>query len=215
MCGIIGFYTKNNVTEKHRDILYKLIYQSKIRGLHSFGISYLENGIIKTEKTFDIPEISFLDGFYKSQSNILIAHTRYSTSGDYKIMENNQPIQISENISVALNGVLTMKPREEYEVEFDVQCITENDTEILARKIEKGMNISEFSRYITGSLAAVYIYNKNLYAIRNNKRPMHVFTYEGGVFVVSTVDIVDRALDKHVKIKPVTPFRLVKFLNFS
>jgi len=38
MCGIIGFCA-DEVNEHHIDLLLRLIYQSKIRGLHSFGIA--------------------------------------------------------------------------------------------------------------------------------------------------------------------------------
>ena len=76
MCGIVGFSCQKPDTEKI-ELLQELIIQSKIRGLHSFGYSYLDNDI-KTKKRYEIKNINL------PLSNKIIYHNRYSTSGGYE-----------------------------------------------------------------------------------------------------------------------------------
>lgn len=209
MCAVIGFATKKK-TKKQLEILYNLIVESKIRGLHAFGIAYYLKNKIITEKAFKIPDEMYLLNFINSDANMLISHNRYSTSGDWKKMQNNQPVTISNNISIVLNGVITMKYKKEYEKQFDVRCTTENDTEIFARKLQQKNNPIKILKELGGSFAAVYLYNKNIYAIRNNMRPLHMFKLEKAIFVCSTVDIVDRALKRKLKnIISIEPYKLV------
>ena len=207
MCGIIGFYT-NKVKKEHIDILLELIFQSKIRGLHSFGLSYYKDGKITTERYFGLAE-NILDGFKSSGSNMLIYHNRYSTSGDWEDMNNNQPITIG-NVSVAVNGVLSMKPKEEYEQEFNVKCNTENDSEVFAQKIVNNENIPQFIKdYPENTTAMVVLKDGSVYALRNNSRPLHWFKLHDAVFVVSTVDIVRRALGSEIEIFDIPKFEWV------
>ena len=71
MCGIIGYSSKESVNE-HYELFYKLINESKIRGLHSFGISYYDQNII-TKKYKKISDIIL------PKKNKIIFHNRYTT----------------------------------------------------------------------------------------------------------------------------------------
>jgi len=125
---------------------------------------------------------------------MLIYHNRYDTSGDWHDMSNNQPLTFG-NISIAMNGVLSMKPKNEYEKEFNVNCITENDTEVFVRKMLNNEDILDFLKNTEEcTFASVILKNNKVYALRNNKRPLHWFKYNGAVYVVSTADIVKRVL---------------------
>lgn len=187
MCAIIGFYPRDR-SEAHGELLIRLIAQARIRGLHAFGFSYFD-GSIRTEKSFEpFPD----DKIRKIARFPLIYHGRYSTSGDWKQETNNQPIQ-TETVSVALNGVISMKPKQEYEQEFGIKCETENDTEIFNRIVERGDDPVAFVSSIRGSFAACYIKDGEVYALRNDRRPLHLFNFEGATFAVSTVDIIRRA----------------------
>jgi len=191
MCGIIGFNTKQK-NKKHQEVLLALIRESKIRGLHSFGYAYQETKII-TKKLFELPN---LDDFFNSNSNCLIYHNRYSTSGDWKNEKNNQPITF-DNISIAMNGVISMKPKEEYEQEYDVKCETENDSEIFLRLLQR-LSPEQAIKKVGGSCAVVWLKDKFLYAARNESRPLYHFKLLDANFFCSTADIAYRAL----KIKP-------------
>lgn len=202
MCGIIAYKAKVK-TKDHINILLKLIHESKIRGLHSFGYSFFENGIMNTIKTFTIP--TDLKLFVNSSSKVFIYHNRYSTSGDWHTEINNQPIT-HQNISVAMNGVISMKPRAEYEKEYGIKCSTENDSEIFLRLLEKGILPEDIIKQIGGSCAVVWLEDDKVYAIRNQHRPLHYFIENNAVFVCSTADIAYRAIG--IKTKEILPYFL-------
>lgn len=193
MCGIMGVL--GHVDPK---ILYKLQMALKIRGLHAFGVSYImPGGDLVTEKSFKPLPVEVLSR--AMDGGALIFHNRYSTSGDYKLMQNNQPI-MAGGVSVALNGVISMKPRTEYEREYSVKCITDNDTEILNRILEKGLNPEFYFNQSQASISAVWINDGRLYGYTNGKRPLHYIKFDGSVIVVSTKDAVRRALGKEIPI---------------
>ena len=202
MCGIIAYKTKNKTLE-HLDILLKLIYESKIRGLHSFGYSYFENSIMTTIKSFSIP--TELKTFYKSQSTEFIYHNRYSTSGDWHSEMNGQPIT-HRDISIAMNGVISMKPRNEYEKEYGIKCFTDNDSEIFLKLLEKNISPEDIIHQIGGSCAVVWLDGNKTYAIRNPHRPLHYFKKGDAIFVCSTADIAYRAVGATTKEIP--PYKL-------
>mgnify|MGYP000618844717 CR=1 FL=1 len=53
-------------------------------------------------------------------SNNIIYHNRYSTSGDYKNHENNQPI-FNNELSLVFNGVLDMGTKKQIENKYNIQ----------------------------------------------------------------------------------------------
>ena len=74
MCGVVGIVSKNIIPT---DIIEKLLLQSKIRGQHATGISYVDDDLLKTEKI--AKNATFLN-VKNINTRCLIAHTRYSTS---------------------------------------------------------------------------------------------------------------------------------------
>ena len=56
MCGVVGFSCKDPIAE-HYIVLQKIILQSKIRGLHSFGYTYNKDGRLITKKYHHIDKI--------------------------------------------------------------------------------------------------------------------------------------------------------------
>jgi glucosamine 6-phosphate synthetase-like amidotransferase/phosphosugar isomerase protein len=208
MCGIIGYYSNKsfagNRNKKHTEILLALIKESKIRGLHSFGYSFIENRELVTEKFFDMP--TELERFNNANSNLFIYHNRYSTSGDWMDPNNNQPIVV-DKMSIAMNGVVSQKEKEEFEKEYNVKCKTENDTEIFLQLLKKH-SIEEAIKLLRGSWAMLFIKDNYLYAVRNEKRPLHYFELENATFFCSTADIAKRALN--INTKELKPYELIK-----
>jgi glutamine phosphoribosylpyrophosphate amidotransferase len=158
---------------------------------------------MNTIKTFTIP--TDLKLFADSPSKGFIYHNRYSTSGDWHTEINNQPIT-HQNISVAMNGVVSMKPRKEYEKEYGIKCSTENDSEIFLRLLEKGIPPEDVIKQMGGSCAVVWLEDNKVYAIRNQHRPLHYFIKDDAVFVCSTNDIAHRAVG--VKTEEILPYSL-------
>jgi len=188
MCGIVGYFSKNPSMEDAFD-LFKLIRQSKIRGVHSYGYSYLSGGKIVTRKFF---QNEFRD-IKIPTSNFFIYHNRYSTSGDFHNHENNQPIHI-DNSSLCFNGVIDMGTKEEMEERWSIKMETHNDGEVLLKVSEfnpKAM-LELVSR--VGSFSGLLLQDRTLYAFTNGMRPMWIYVRGESMFLASTKDIFIRAL---------------------
>jgi len=179
-----------------KDIVYKILKNSRIRGLHSFGYSYVDK-YLKTNKYLDFKKFS--DELLDIKPNKFIAHFRYSTSGDWKILDNNQPINIS-NISLVFNGVLDMRTKQEMEANYKIKMSSENDGELAILKYISG--IEKFKNFINESnktFAGCFLTEENkIFAIRNKLRPMAISIQEKATYLSSTTDILKRSdVDKY------------------
>lgn len=188
MCGIVGYFSKNPQNEDQY-ILFKLIRQSKIRGMHAYGLSYLSGDNLVTRKYYqhELRQIKV------PNTNMLIFHNRYSTSGDYANHDNNQPIHI-DDMSMVFNGVIEMCSKPEMERRWRITMQTENDGEIIMRagKFEPQQMLKLIS--FAGSYSGLMIRNKTLYAMTNGKRPLWKLEVNGSTFFASTKDIFIRAI---------------------
>jgi glutamine phosphoribosylpyrophosphate amidotransferase len=184
MCGVIGYYTEKSNNED-LEILTDIFYQSKIRGIHSFGITYKDNKSFTTNKQFNINRIKMPD------TNMLIGHNRYSTSGDWKIKRNNQPIEYNDNYLV-FNGVIDMGTKKEIESKYNIKMQSNNDGEIILQK-------PEMLKHSECSFAGLFIEDSKIYCYRNKERPLFRALINKSVFIASTKDIFKRAGIKDVK----------------
>ena len=181
MCGVVGIVSKNIIPT---DIIEKLILQSKIRGQHATGISYVDNDLLKTEKI--AKNATFLN-VKNINTRCLIAHTRYSTSS----LEHNQPIAY-DDLAVVHNGVITQEDSSHWD-KYDYDFQTKNDSEFIIKSfLKKSHPVSD---YVEASISAIVINNqtKELHFFRNEKRPLY-YCYEDDMFVMaSTKDILFRS----------------------
>lgn len=202
MCGVLYF---KGDSKRYGDLLIALLEQSRIRGLHAFGVSIREAGQpFQTMRSFTLEEAKeFIreNTFYE-----LIGHTRYDTSGDWRILENNQPIVVGQCL-LAFNGVVRMCSKEQYEEEFQREYTTANDGEIPLRMFAEGeqdaaMTLLKEERV---SFAGIVHWNGKTIAVRNERRPLwEARVQQDARFVFSTLDIWQRAvrsLGKSIKVK--------------
>lgn len=181
MCSIIGF---SGVYD--HDLLTKVFENSKIRGIHSFGFSYYESGTLTTNKFLDYNQ--FVSAIHKKAPNKFIAHFRYSTSGDYKDANNNQPLS-NQTTSVAFNGVISQKTKDEMEAEFNMKLEGDNDGYVLLNKL----NDLDFLSSKSITFAMVGLSGGKLLAMKNSKRPLYIAEKYGDVIIASTNDIMKRS----------------------
>ena len=189
MCGIVGYHCPNP-KPAHKKILLNLIGQSRIRGLHSFGLSFYDGVGYQTfkyhQREFD--EITLPD------AKQIIFHNRYATSGDYEDHNNNQPLTFYEG-SLVFNGVIDMRTKEEMAEHYGLELTTENDGEILLKENEF---LPEWMvKWISEekcSFSGLFLQGHTLYAFRNKNRPQWFLEYDGAVFMASTRDIFRRAM---------------------
>lgn len=190
MCAIIGFHCKNP-TEENFLLIKKLWLNSKIRGLHAFGYSFINNSELVTRKFNKLD--SLIESLYSDWPiTNMIGHCRYSTSGDWHNELNNQPIYKQETAMV-FNGVISMKTKKEYEIEYQSKYQTENDGEIVLDKYISGENLEEFLSLSKFSFAGLLLQKNKLVAIRNQRRPLWISEFNGMSLFASTKDIFKRS----------------------
>jgi glutamine phosphoribosylpyrophosphate amidotransferase len=189
MCSVIGAIIKEPRAEDFL-MLHRVFFESKIRGMHATGISYVKHGKIITEKRpvpadefpFNFPSYVNEDG-----SLYMIGHCRYSTSD----LEFNQPIA-NENLSVVHNGVITQELPEKWKELYGYDCETKNDTELILHTAEDC--ISPLVRWKDSSLAVVELHvDKVIRFYRNGKRPLYLTSISNGCIITSTADVPKRA----------------------
>ena len=189
MCSVIGAIIKEPRAEDFL-MLHRVFLESKIRGMHATGISYVKHGKIITEK-LPVPadEFPFYFPSYVNEdgSLYLIGHCRYSTSD----LEFNQPIA-NENLSVVHNGVITQELPENWKELYGYDCETKNDTELILHTAEDC--ISPLLRWKDSSLAVVELHvDKVIRFYRNGKRPLYLTNISNGCIITSTADVIKRA----------------------
>ena len=79
MCGVVGAVFRN-ITAHQIDFVRRLILESRIKGRHATGVSFIKSGKIQTFK-YDIPADQFLQKhsiqeFVDGSDLTLIAHCR-------------------------------------------------------------------------------------------------------------------------------------------
>ena len=136
MCAVIGARL-NSPTSNDLDLVRNVFLESRIRGLHATGLSYVKNGkvatLIEAAPAPDFSPLSKMEQLLNEDGNLyLIGHCRYSTSD----LRFNQPIQTSDNLSLVHNGVVTQELPENWEKMYGYHTETQNDTELLNRTIE-------------------------------------------------------------------------------
>jgi glutamine phosphoribosylpyrophosphate amidotransferase len=179
MCSVIGYKGEYN-----EELLTKVFQYSRIRGLHSFGYSYYSPELI-TKKFLKYNE--FIESINEDRPNLFIAHFRYSTSGDYIDLNNNQPLT-ADGVSIAFNGIISQGTKEDMEKKYDLSIPYENDGYILMKKYR---NRNFIQSDIT--FALVGLEDGKLLALRNEKRPLWYNTDEHRTIISSTSDILKRS----------------------
>ena len=193
MCGVIGAILLEP-TKQDFAMLRRVFHESKIRGMHATGISFLPNWGDKIVTIKEpLPADQFVDkhlhddnlkDMVADDGNLyLIGHCRYSTSD----LEFNQPME-SANKSIVHNGVITQELPENWKEIYGYDCITKNDSELVAHSDDP---LREFSHM---SMGVVELYkDKKLRFYRNGKRPLYLSCIPNGCIITSTADIALRA----------------------
>ena len=220
MCGIIGIRCKD--TELGGYIFEELLLQSQIRGKHATGMSYFENGVIKTEIR-PIKSSSFVELVEMPDSEFIIGHVRYSTSD----LNYNQPLN-NNKISIVHNGVMTQENPDDWEKHFGYDNFkTKNDSELLLKCLSSENIFNKkllFNKFPNSSIACGMLENNKMCCFRNNTRPLWIFESviendNGNPFFsgfASTSDIIKRTFEKidiETKWYEIKPFHKYIFMN--
>lgn len=201
MCGIIGISCPD-VTAQDIILFEAILRESRIRGLHATGISWVEGGTIQTIKepvgADRFLELYTLADCVEADGSLnLIAHTRYSTSD----LRYNQPIADS-TLSIVHNGVISQELPESWPKLYGVigVCETSNDTELLFNTVRAMGN--PLVEWADSSIASIELHwDGTMRFYRNGRRPMYISHildpgvgngYKGYI-ITSTCDVLKRA----------------------
>jgi len=215
MCGIIGFKHVGPIKNPamSRRFIEALLRWSKIRGLHATGITWTYGDGLETLKR-PLPADEFMalpewDAIWENTPKAGILHTRYSTSGDWENNKNNQPLALSQ-LAIVHNGLVSMATRDEFMEQYKVRTTTENDSEIILRKVSqhyaKGKTMYEA---VQDGLKEIYDVHPpifaagmvdgegELYAFKDHIRPMYLWNIPSINLLgfCSTLDIFKRAVE--------------------
>lgn len=204
MCGVVGYSGQG----ASRQQFVELCRQSCIRGVHAFGVAFLcADGLYCTK---DTSFRSVMAAVPDPLPRKIIFHNRYSTSGDFRDMANNQPVCIG-HWAMVFNGTVDMGTKEEMERHSGYHLTTDNDGELVLRDY---INRGTFERIADAraTFAGIFLNEDGrMFALRNELRPLWAFRGQGGQFITSTRDIASRAnLDTNngQLLQPFIPYQL-------
>ena len=193
MCAVIGAILLEP-SKQDFAMIRRVFHESKIRGMHATGISFLPkwSSGIETIKE-PIPADQFVEkhlhddnlrDMVADDGNLyLIGHCRYSTSD----LEFNQPMT-SSNKSIVHNGVITQELPENWKDIYGYDCMTKNDSELV---LHSGDPLLEFSHM---SMGVVELHrDRKIRFYRNGKRPLYLSSIPNGCIITSTADISYRS----------------------
>jgi len=189
MCAIIGMIIQRPSLDDFETIR-NVFLESRIRGMHATGISFVKDGVVKTikypinAKEFVDRYLSDMDYYVNEDGNIyMVGHCRYSTSD----LEYNQPIANSVH-SIVHNGVITQELPENWLEIFGKKTETKNDSEFVL------LSEDPLIEFPDSSMSVCELTNdKKLKVYRNGKRPLSLTIMDNGCIITSTVDIAKRS----------------------
>jgi len=201
MCGVVGYFSADP-SAVDRGTLQRLFQESSVRGLHAFGLAAWNESAGKVDVRKWVNVAGVWQALRALRSRSLVGHNRYSTSGDWRRLENNQPVSTyngHKQIHLVFNGVIDMRTREEYARDWPgVDFETENDGEIFTRWLLAGQRADEFFKVKPCSFAGCWMTEDGrVYALRNDSRPLWGAIRNKSVFVASTEDIMRRCGLEH------------------
>ena len=185
MCAVVGTIVQNPSIQQ-LEMIKRVILESKIRGMHATGISYVKSNSIVTQKLpVSADKFPFdFNSYLNEDGNLyMIAHCRYSTSD----LEYNQPLANTEK-SIVHNGVITQELPENWKQLYGYDCMTKNDSELV---LHSDNPLQEFPNMSMG--VCELRVDKTLRSYRNGKRPLYLTTFNNGCIITSTKDIPYRA----------------------
>ncbi len=149
MCGILGMI--GTVPPKHWDEAYTLLQNififSKARGTDASGFSAIHAGkktLITEKRPIDslkfVERCSRFKALRKAMPNVLVGHTRFSTSGHASRGRNNHPFNSNRYSLVHNGGVSNWK---NLASSHSINMRTETDSEILLHLLERNSSFHD------------------------------------------------------------------------
>ncbi len=179
-CGVMGIYAHPEAAK----LAYLGLYALQHRGQESAGIASSEGIVIRNEKGMGlVADIFTEEVLARLTGSVSIGHTRYSTTGDSKLL-NAQPVAVECNkgkIALAHNGNLVnaWEIRSRLERQGSIFQTT-SDTEVIVHLIAQSREhtlpeaVCDALRQIEGAFSLVLMTPDRLFAARDPRgfRPL-------------------------------------------
>jgi len=214
MCGILGMLgtvSEENYSAAH-ELLANIFKASVTRGGDSSGFSAIHlsrPGVLITDKRplaspRYVKRASRFKSLKRDMPNILIAHTRLSTSGSPRRNRNNHPFNGKRYTLVHNGGISDWQSQVR---KLEIQMRTETDSEMLLHLMENGTDphdaIQEMMDKVgRGSRIAIAAIDykaedPSLILFRNRSNDVYIMTHVGFnvIYFASTRAILEQALD--------------------
>lgn len=190
MCGICASVSSENQINN----ILKGLKQLEYRGYDSCGISYLENGKIKTIKA--IGQIENLRKKAESkQSSIVIGHTRWATHGVVNEKNAHPHTSFDNKVSLVHNGIIENYKEIKQKYLNNIKFSSQTDTEVIANLIavQSGENIQKIAsacKILRGSYAIAVLFegDERIY-VAKNESPLYIATNKKTSMTTSDVSV--------------------------
>lgn len=185
MCGIVGYASKNQVTDRILDALELLEY----RGYDSAGLATINSDTKKTKLRKCAGRVDDLRELCKNDKKIAtcgIGHTRWATHGG--VCDENAHPHHCGNIFLVHNGIIENYEELKDHFMLHKELKSETDTEVVAGVLNRLYNgdphaaLRETVKYLKGTFALVVIFDDKpdvIYAIRNVSPIVAAYTTDG------------------------------------
>ncbi len=185
MCGIVGYISKKQVTDRILDALELLEY----RGYDSAGLVTIQTGTGKTKLRKCAGRVADLRGLCKNDARTAtcgIGHTRWATHGG--VCDANAHPHHCGNVFLVHNGIIENYEELKDHFMLHKELRSETDTEVVAGVLNRLYHgdahaaLRETVRYLKGTFALVVIFDDQpdvIYAIRNVSPIVAAYTADG------------------------------------
>ena len=173
MCGIVGIYGINGLTEQDRIAFQEALKSCESRGRDAFGFYTYPTKILFKTKGSVSDYIKTNKEMYKvwNNANTILAHTRATTIGSEEKNQNNHPFE-TEDFILSHNGQLWNSREFKYDtdIETDSYVIIKN----IQEEYDKDKNITKAIRNtckkLEGSFACWLLFKKtgSIYLFRHH-----------------------------------------------
>jgi hypothetical protein len=214
MCGICGYKLLTpdpKAAGMALQLFEQLLLECEIRGRHATGVAWNHDGKVYASKR-PVPAKEFVSGG-RMRTDLpgipteMIGHTRYSTSGYWHKNINNQPLN-NRRMALVHNGLVSMGTKDEFEAQYQTLTATENDSELILRKVLSFQSELNTANALAAALEDLADTHPPIFAlglleadgtitvVRDHLRPLWLFLHpEWGVAgFASTRDIIERAM---------------------
>lgn len=198
MCGIVGYISKNQVTDRILDALELLEY----RGYDSAGLATINSDTQKTKLRKCAGRVSDLRDLCKNDKKIAtcgIGHTRWATHGG--VCDENAHPHHCGNIFLVHNGIIENYEELKDHFMLHKELKSETDTEVVAGVLNRLYNgdphaaLRETVKYLKGTFALVVIFDDKpdvIYAIRNVSPIVAAHTADGTMLASDVAALGDQ-----------------------